>query len=522
MPKIDYNIFDLGFNKLLTKVESPLDLSLGFQMEEELAMPSILGSGFFEIPPNQIGSGELIQNISMVSGHLQSFNFVSGSIGWQILYDGSVEFNSGIFRGTLEAGSIHIPDENTTANSFHADSDGNAWWGCTHTDFDTNNDNANAYVLATGVAKFQSITVVNATVTTPTITGGTLAIGSSNNIFKADANGIYLGNATFASAPFRVNMAGALVATSAIITGTIQTASSGQRILIDGANNLIRFYDSGGVDRGTIYGIPTGIGITGDIDAGSVNLTCFHLLLNDAAGAAIEVTWNNSVDIGTTSHRFKDIYLGGNLVVGGLVDGVDIAAHDGGAVASYHTGTIGSTMHGTLTGIPSSHHSSLSDNLSITPANVDIKADGYIKRAGTSYVRLISNYFDMYKPIGMNVIGSDPANYQGGFFFSSASGRFRGNDTGGASWRDICFYDERNDASPLLTFVSGLDELKKIKEPTLMGENLFYNTNSFPKKFLSERSGKIIEDHIDLKKVIGMLIKGQKELLEKVEILERI
>ncbi len=475
-------------------------------------------------------------------------------------------------KAILSASSLHIPDQDTTANSFHTNTTGDSWWGATETDFNNDNDNATAYILKTGVAKFQSITVVNATVTTPTITGGTLAIGSANNIFKADSNGIYLGNATFGSAPFRVTMAGALVATSAIITGTIQTSSSGQRILIDGTNNLIRFYDSGGVDRGTIYGIPTGIGITGDIDAGSVNLTCYHLLLNDAVGAAIEVTWNNSVDIGTTSYRFKDLYLGGNLVVGGLVDGVDIAAHDGGAITTYHTGTIGSTMHGTLTGIPSAHHtkttslahsaitgitasqhhSSTSNGLAITPSSVnagsiissgtlqgvslnatgagahyiqgtlnltyDLKlgADRYIKRLTVNYVRLTSTYFDMYKPIGMYVLGSDPANRQGGFFFSSASGRFRGNDTGGASWRDICFYDERNDASPIPTFKSGLEQLRQIKSPIILEkEGLVFDTDAFPKEF--QKIGNDKEKHTNILPIIGMLIQGQKELLEKVE-----
>jgi len=56
--------------------------------------------------------------------------------------------------------------------------------------------------------------------------GASIAIGSGNSIFKADSNGIYLGNATFASAPFRVTPAGALTSTSATITGAI-TATSG-------------------------------------------------------------------------------------------------------------------------------------------------------------------------------------------------------------------------------------------------------------------------------------------------------
>ena len=51
------------------------------------------------------------------------------------------------------------------------------------------------------------------------IAGGSMAIGTGNTIFKADANGIYLGNATFASAPFSVNMAGALIASNVRITG---------------------------------------------------------------------------------------------------------------------------------------------------------------------------------------------------------------------------------------------------------------------------------------------------------------
>jgi len=48
---------------------------------------------------------------------------------------------------------------------------------------------------------------------------GNLSIGSGNTIFKADSNGIYLGNATFASAPFSVTMAGALKSTSGTIAG---------------------------------------------------------------------------------------------------------------------------------------------------------------------------------------------------------------------------------------------------------------------------------------------------------------
>ena len=76
------------------------------------------------------------------------------------------------------------------------------------------------------VTQLSAIAADLGTITAGAISGITIAIGSVNSIFKADANGIYLGNATFASAPFRVSMAGAMTATSATISGAI-TATSG-------------------------------------------------------------------------------------------------------------------------------------------------------------------------------------------------------------------------------------------------------------------------------------------------------
>jgi hypothetical protein len=60
---------------------------------------------------------------------------------------------------------------------------------------------------------------------TGALSGGTISIGSGNSIFKADSNGIYLGNATFASAPFRVSPNGALTATNATISGNISSTA---------------------------------------------------------------------------------------------------------------------------------------------------------------------------------------------------------------------------------------------------------------------------------------------------------
>ncbi len=90
---------------------------------------------------------------------IKSNNFVTGSTGWRFTSQGDLEANSGTFRGSLIAGDLHIPDQDTTANSFHTDTSGNTWWGATETNFNADNDNANAYVLNTGSAVFKSIKV---------------------------------------------------------------------------------------------------------------------------------------------------------------------------------------------------------------------------------------------------------------------------------------------------------------------------------------------------------------------------
>jgi hypothetical protein len=56
--------------------------------------------------------------------------------------------------------------------------------------------------------------------------GGQITIGNGNNVFRADAQGIWAGHSDFSNAPFRVNMQGQLVATNANVSGTI-SASAG-------------------------------------------------------------------------------------------------------------------------------------------------------------------------------------------------------------------------------------------------------------------------------------------------------
>ena len=86
-------------------------------------------------------------------------------------------------------------------------------------------DTSGWQILTSGDVEFQNAKVSGEINATSGTLSSSIAIGTGNSIFKADSNGIYLGNAAFASAPFRVSQAGALTASSATLTGNV-TASS--------------------------------------------------------------------------------------------------------------------------------------------------------------------------------------------------------------------------------------------------------------------------------------------------------
>ena len=118
----EYTIYDIGFDSFLSRALPSFEEVDGF------AMPSVMTSEFLgAINPSVLASGETVSALTMVLGSYQSSNFVTGVSGWSMLYSGDVEFNSGVFRGSLIAGELHIPDEDTTANSFQVNSSEDAW-----------------------------------------------------------------------------------------------------------------------------------------------------------------------------------------------------------------------------------------------------------------------------------------------------------------------------------------------------------------------------------------------------------
>lgn len=119
---------------------------------------SATGGDPSDLPEGAVGGGQL--NDIWVGTFLKSTGYKPGKRGFYLDgRTGFAEFTNVNVIGEITSSSIHIPDKDTTANSFHVDEDGNMWFGATETDFDADNDNANAYILNSGVAKFQNVTL---------------------------------------------------------------------------------------------------------------------------------------------------------------------------------------------------------------------------------------------------------------------------------------------------------------------------------------------------------------------------
>lgn len=138
----------------------------------------------------------------LVSSAVQSSTYSAGSSGWRISADGTAEFNGGGFSVT----SIDIGGADNS--SFHVNTEGDMWLG------------ASASVSAPfRVSKTGAMTATSGTFS-GAITGSTIDIGSGNTSFHVNTSGqIWSGNASYASAPFRVNNDGSVYSVSGQIGG---------------------------------------------------------------------------------------------------------------------------------------------------------------------------------------------------------------------------------------------------------------------------------------------------------------
>ena len=162
--------------------------------------------GGFEITETQINSS----NDKLI---LKDSGQITGS---DILFSGGTITSGVTIQGTVAADTILTPATQSGG-------------GANTIEF------ASSSIDANGNARFRSGSIGGFQIDTTTLTATnfsldtanrTIALGTSDDVFVADADdGIHLGHASFNSAPFKVDMDGALTATSVTITGEVNATS---------------------------------------------------------------------------------------------------------------------------------------------------------------------------------------------------------------------------------------------------------------------------------------------------------
>lgn len=155
-PNID--IFGLGYDRNLLKADD---------FYSDIAV-NVVDS----VNPTYISSGELIGNISVADGYLQSSNYIANTSGWRLNYDGILYAVGAVISGTVSATSGTI----------------GGW-------------------------------VIGST----SLTDAAGTVGISSAVTGGNDIRFWAGHATPESAPFKVTEDGVLTASSAVITGAITT-----------------------------------------------------------------------------------------------------------------------------------------------------------------------------------------------------------------------------------------------------------------------------------------------------------
>jgi hypothetical protein len=348
------------------------------------------GTVSFGSPTQAIGFSGLVSFTSANAVDNGLGNSLSFGVTGATLINGSNISTGKIISTNYSAGSpyttagsiIDLDNGRIATKTFYVDSNGDAVFKGT---------------LSAAAGTFAGTLSAAAGTFTGALSGGTISIGSGNSIFKADSNGIYLGNATFASAPFRVTPDGALTATNANITGTI-TATLGA---IAGWN----------IGSDTISKTSTGT-----IEINSNDLGFF---IKDGSRNAVIMTDDTSFRIGSSTSALSDFSGGGGPTTrNGPIFGQNLQSE---ASTTFNSNTVS-------TGVVAA-----GTEVSMTDAEISAMITNSLS---TSYLMQISTatYVQTYHWISLEVVGVGEALIASGYvFYNGASYERNITSTGGAS-----------------------------------------------------------------------------------------
>jgi len=152
---------------------------------------------------------------------------------------GVLTATSGTFGGSLIAGNIHIPDQDSTANSFHVDSTGDLWMGAT----ETNKATAPVQISPAGVFKLGDLgsTYIELNGPNGTVGSSNFATGNTGWQISNDGSAEFQNvevRGTLHSSVFEYDVVsaigGQIIVTNADKVGTTMTALDAANLITEG------------------------------------------------------------------------------------------------------------------------------------------------------------------------------------------------------------------------------------------------------------------------------------------------
>ena len=235
-----------------------------------------------------IGGEITVGGVSNTSGFIKSYNYSSGSAGWQISPDGSAEFQNATIRGTLNASDITAGTLNVNALTSDGSIDG---------------DKITANSITTNQLNFSPLdsTDLDDYVEISALANGNLAITTSGAVQisgSLEVTGTITANAGFVSGvaivPTSTTSAVNMNASSSLTdnltlsgSGVFRTASSGQRVEISSAfGPEVRLFNSSGADVGALSQSASLIQLrTGAVASNNMQILAYGNLNLAAAGS---------------------------------------------------------------------------------------------------------------------------------------------------------------------------------------------------------------------------------------------
>ena len=276
-----YSIFDFDQGLIPTNSERAQAQQRN-KINFEDNIKDILRTAGIELSANSINATQIIAG-SITSTEIAANTITTNNLVSDILQSSNYSYTSGVFSnaGTF----IDLADGSIYSKNFAIDSSGNAYFTG-----DISGSSGNFSGTLTGA------TLTGSTISGATISGGTIDIGGADaTSFHVDSSGnMWLGNAAYASAPFKVSSGGALTATSATITGAINATSGTFSGSITSSATI-----SGGTLTGTTI---TGSTLSaGNPSANGVDITPTEVRINTtgAGGASARLVFNTNAGSGT-------------------------------------------------------------------------------------------------------------------------------------------------------------------------------------------------------------------------------